>query len=258
MNCKNCQTTLSEESDYCYSCGGRVIRNRLTIRNLFEHFSETFFNYDNQFLRTFINLFKKPWDVIDSYVSGTRKKYISPLSFFAISLTISGVYIFLVKKYFMEYFAMPQLNEASEKIAPDILRISFEYYSLLYFLMIPALALMSRIVFYNKRYNYTEHIVIFFYTISLISIISSILSIILLPIYPESMIVMVSIIYLAYFLYQCYLYKRLFILNTSQLLLKILLFLPIFFAAYIIISIGLLIVMLLFGIVNLQDFAPPS
>lgn len=54
MNCKNCKTSLSDESDYCNSCGGKIIRNRLTIRNLFEHFSEEFLNYDNKLFQTFI------------------------------------------------------------------------------------------------------------------------------------------------------------------------------------------------------------
>ncbi len=114
MDCKNCHTPLSENADFCNSCGGKVIRNRLTIRNLFEHFTETFLNYDNQFLQTFIYLLKKPWDVIDTYISGTRKKYISPLSFFAISLTLSGVYLFVVQKYFMDYFEMPQIYTNSK------------------------------------------------------------------------------------------------------------------------------------------------
>lgn len=60
MACKNCNTELTTDSEYCYHCGAKVIRNRLTIKNLFEHFSEQFLNYDNKFLQTFILLFKKP------------------------------------------------------------------------------------------------------------------------------------------------------------------------------------------------------
>lgn len=260
MNCKNCTTSLSETVDYCYSCGGKVIRKRLTIRNLVEHFSETFFNYDNQVLRTVIFLLKKPWEVIDSYINGTRKKFISPLSFFAISLTISGIYLFVVQKFFMNYFDMSSFYQtgASEKVGADIMKISFEYYSVMYFLLIPGLALISRIVFYNKRYNYTEHVVMFFYTMSLVSVVSSVLTIVILLIHPESMMPMVLSLYGAYFIYQTNIYRKIFYLNGKQLILKILLFIPIFLLAYIIFSIMLLIVMLLFGVVTLQDFAPPS
>lgn len=260
MECKNCKANLSEESDYCYSCGGKVIRNRLTMRNLFENFVESFFSYDNQFLRTLKHLFSKPWEVVDSYVSGTRKKYISPLSFFAISVTFSGLYVFVVKNYFMDSFAMPQAydNAASAKIGPDILKITLEYYSLIYFLMIPGLALMSKIVFFNKRYNYTEHIVIFFYTMSLISIVSSLFSIFILNINKDAMMISMLVFYLVYFLYQSNLYRKLFALSVSQLLLKILLFIPIFIAGYFIVSIAIVLLMLSFGMINLQDFVPPS
>ena len=136
---------MTEESDYCYACGGKVIRNRLTMRNLFDHFTQTFFNYDNQFFRTFIHLLKKPWEVIDSYVQGTRKKYISPLSFFAISLTLSGLYVFVVKKYFIRYYDMSSMYPTNmpENFANDIINASLEYYSFMYFLMIPGLALIS-------------------------------------------------------------------------------------------------------------------
>ena len=71
--CKNCESGLHYDVNYCSICGARVIRNRLTIRNLFGHFSEQFLNWDNKFLKTFIYLFKKPEDVIGSYISGTRK-----------------------------------------------------------------------------------------------------------------------------------------------------------------------------------------
>lgn len=259
MECKNCHTSLSETAEYCHSCGGKIIRNRLTMRNLLEHFSETFFNYDNQFFQTLIDLIKKPWEVVESYVGGTRKRYISPLSFFAISLTISGIYVFLVKKYFMASFAMSyNYGNTPAKFGEDIVNATIEYYSLTYFLLIPGFALLSRIVFYNKSYNYTEHVVMFFYTMSLISIISSILTILISSIYPESMMVLVGIVYVLYFIYQTNLYKKLFNLSIKQLSLKVLLFIPLFFMAYVGISIVIFILMLLFGYVNLQDFAPPS
>lgn len=84
MNCKNCNLELAETSLFCNSCGGKVIKKRLSFKNLCAHFSETFFNYDNKFLVTFLDLFKKPEVIIDSYVQGTRNRYVNPVGFFAI------------------------------------------------------------------------------------------------------------------------------------------------------------------------------
>lgn len=85
MNCKNCNLLLSDKASFCSNCGAKVIRNRLTFKNLIEYFSEQFLNYDNKFLQTFIHLFTKPEVVIESYINGTRKKYVNVISFFAIS-----------------------------------------------------------------------------------------------------------------------------------------------------------------------------
>ena len=89
MNCKNCNLLISDKDNFCNSCGAKVIRNRLTIKSLFEDFSEQFLNYDNKFLQTFLHLFTKPEVVIDGYINGTRKKYVNVISYFAIALTLA-------------------------------------------------------------------------------------------------------------------------------------------------------------------------
>ena len=138
MNCKNCHTKLPLDSDFCNSCGGKVIRNRLTFRNLFEHISETFFNYDNKLLRTFIDLFKKPELVIDGYIEGVRKRYVNPISFFGISLTLSGLSIFIIKKYYLQYLDFSQIfqgelfdNPMSKQMMENSSNSSLEYGSLI-------------------------------------------------------------------------------------------------------------------------------
>ena len=100
MKCKNCNTLLDEQSDYCNICGARAIRNRLTIKNLFEHFSEQFLNYDNKFLQTFITLFKRPESVIGGYIEGTRKRYVNVITYFSIAIMITGVEYFILNKFF--------------------------------------------------------------------------------------------------------------------------------------------------------------
>ena len=182
MNCKNCNHPLSEADDYCSSCGAKVIRNRLTMRNLLAHFSEQFLSYDNKFLQTFKALFTKPEEVIACYIEGTRKKYVNVVSYFAIAVTLSGIFFFFVFKFFPEAmdtsqtFAVgeqtPETIEQSKKVNQTI----FEYQSLIFFLFIPILAFMSRLVFLrNKKYNYTEHIVINLYAYAHLSIFITIL-----------------------------------------------------------------------------------
>lgn len=260
MNCRNCQVALAENSDYCYTCGGKVIRNRLTLKHLFNYFIETFFNYDNKFLQTIIKLISNPKDVIDSYVNGTRKRYIEPLAFFAISLTISGIYIFIVRKYVPELFEFDELyqSDAQKEFAKKITDITTEYISLLNFAIIPVLAFISRIVFYNNRYNYTEHLVIGFYTMSLFSMFSVVSTLIIASFFPTSLLTVSMALYLVFFFYYCYLTKQLFDLSFKQLLVKIVIFIPLFFMFYLGFSILMVLIAFATGSLNLQDFAPSS
>src|SRR5690606_26236828 len=134
--------------DYCGSCGGKVIRNRLTIKNLFADFSQQFLNYDNTFLKTFIALFKKPEDVIGGYINGTRKKYVNAITYFAIALTLSGLQIFILNKFFPEVMNLKSMSlEGMEDMQQDNMAFMQEYQSILYMLMVPVYALISKFVF---------------------------------------------------------------------------------------------------------------
>ena len=84
MDCKNCNTSIIEGNDFCGFCGAKLIRNRLSIKNLVIHITEQFFNYDNKFLKPFTEIIKNPKDVIDGYIKGTRKKKLTQLVFFYI------------------------------------------------------------------------------------------------------------------------------------------------------------------------------
>ncbi|MGC1205165.1 MAG: DUF3667 domain-containing protein [Flavobacteriaceae bacterium] len=264
MNCKNCDISLSQESDYCNSCGGKVIRNRLTIKNLFEHLSETFFNYDNKLLRTFIDLFKKPQVVIDSYVKGVRKRYVSPISFFGVILTLNGLNIFIISKFYKQYLDASKLigdtdaanNEATRKILEMTSDFSLEYASLLFSFLIPLGALISWIVFFNKKYNYTEHVILYLYSMSVYSVLSVVFGLLTLAIIPEKYLSFAYVMYLFIFVYHCYILTKLFKLSFWQLALKVLLFLILFFITYIGVSILSVIILLLTGTVDFQDFLP--
>ncbi|MBT8265122.1 MAG: DUF3667 domain-containing protein [Bacteroidia bacterium] len=260
MHCKNCQTPLTEKSDFCHSCGAKVIRNRLTLRNLFANFSEQFLNYDNQFIQTIQGLIMRPEDVIVGYVNGVRKKYINPVSFFAISLTISGLYLFILQRFFsdvVDFSSVMEQNQASLRVAEKISSVLFDYNSLFYFAIIPLLALVSLIVFYNKKFNYTEHIVIYLYTMSLGAVLTSIIALLMLLIVPEHVIYFSLISNLGLFIYHCYLLKRVFKLKGPELLLKTFIFLVIFGIGYVIFSILLVFVLIAFTDISLQDFAQP-
>jgi hypothetical protein len=250
MKCKNCNHPLSETDSYCLSCGAKVIRNRLTIRNLFAHFSEQFLNYDNKFLQTFITLFRKPEEVIGSYIEGTRKKYVNVVSYFAIAITYAGFFTYINQKYFPETYAgiFSRMNqdEIQAQFSTDFMSAFIEYQTLIFFILVPLLALMTKMVFLrNRKFNYTEHLVIVLYSYSQMSFVVTTIS--LFAQFDEQVFFLNSMLALpVQILYFAYVLKRLYGLSLLQIFLKTLLFLVILLFFYILFIILTLVYMILF------------
>ncbi|WP_418513311.1 DUF3667 domain-containing protein [Corallibacter sp.] len=225
MTCKNCKNALHNNDDYCNKCGAKVIRNRLTLNNLFIDVTQQYFNVDNKFFKTFTSLFSKPEIVIDNYISGTRKKYVNVVSYFAIALTIAGFQMFILNKFFPELLNMDFLDqEGMEGFQQKNMDFSKDYQGLIFMLAVPIYALISKVVFFNhKKYNYTEHLVINMYTSAHFSIISS-LFIIITSLFGIHFSITSSIVIIFQVLFTAYCFKRLYQIKTSEIALKTFLF----------------------------------
>jgi len=228
MNCKNCLTSLAPTSHFCYLCGGKVIKKKLTFRNLFEHFSETFLNYDNKLLRTFIDLFKKPEAVIETYINGVRKRYVNPISYFGLAITLTGLYMLIVTKFFPETFDFSILTApGQEEFQRKNMSFVQEYQALVMMFYIPIYAIMARISFLGlNKFNYTELLVIFMFTQAQISITTAVLTVITSSLGLAMGIVSIITLPLMV-LYNAYCLKRLYKLNLVEIIARSLLFLVI-------------------------------
>lgn len=249
MHCKNCHTDLDETNSFCPNCGAKVIKNRLTIRNLFEHFSEHFLNYDNKFLQTFISLFNKPDDVISGYINGVRKKYVNVISYFAIALTLSGLQMFILNKFFPEALDLSNITtKGAEEFQKKNMHFIQEYQSLVMMLYVPIYAVISKIVFFNlKKYNYTEHLVIYMYILSQATIISSIVTII--GVYFGKNIGIIGFAFVIPFqiIYSAFCLKKLFNLSFMGIVIRTLYFLVVSAVFFILFSIIMVVVMIITG-----------
>ncbi len=248
MNCKNCNTALENTDHYCKNCGGKVIRNRLTLKNLLSHFTETFLNLDNKLLKTVLDLIIKPEIVIGSYINGTRKRYINPISFTALTLTISGIYLVIITKYFPNVLSgmSPIGSNVQQEYMTTYWEFIQKYYTLLMVSLIPFYALISRLVFLNRKdFNFTEHIVMATYIMAQFSLVSSFLNILLLvlnipSVWLSSMSIFLQIAYFAY----CY--KRLFKISFWGIILRSLWFIAILLVIFtLLIIVGIIFVILL-------------
>lgn len=252
MNCKNCNSELSQKDNFCNECGAKIIKERITLKSLFSNLLDAL-GWDSNFFITLRFLLYKPQTVLKEYINGTRKKYTNPFTFFAISLAIS---LFVFNQYSEQFIQMSttanlQQVEKIDNISfsdnsnenkgfnmlgyknqaefqKAIMEFQLKYYNLISFLYLPLFTLMAFFVF-RKPYNYGEHLVINTYILAVTTFLGVLLFIF-------SLLTKINILFYATFftfLYYSYVYKKLYELSFGRLLLKILKFLGVLFIFFI-------------------------
>jgi len=163
MECKNCNSPLPIDSRYCARCGNRVVSKRLTVKTVLHQFSNQFFDIDNKILKTFIHLITKPEVVINKFIEGSRKTYANVINYLALSLTLVGFQLLILRKFYPETMESSTtsggLDPEMEKRIAEMGEYFFDYFGLMTIIFIPFLALATYIIFRNRAYNYAEHIV---------------------------------------------------------------------------------------------------
>lgn len=221
MECKNCKISLEESDNYCNGCGAKVIRNRLAFRHLWADFAQQFLNYDNRFLKTYFGIFKHPEVVIGSYISGTRKKYVNVLSYFALAVTLSGAQLFVFRKFFPEAMDLSALVPANTpKESLDISWV-YDYFSLIALINLPIYGLMARVSFIGlKKFNYTEHLTIMTYLVAQFSMTNVLVLTPIVVLTGANFFIVGNISNLILMIFTAHTYKRLYPLSTEGIILR--------------------------------------
>ncbi|TAI49506.1 DUF3667 domain-containing protein [Flagellimonas allohymeniacidonis] len=253
MVCKNCDSSLRSDFSYCPNCGAKVIRNRLTIKNIWQDLSFQVFNLDNTLLKTFRHLFTSPEKVVESFVSGTRKKYMNPISYFAIAITLSGLLFFVLRRIYEVNLTGNSLTNAN---TPN-LDFIFDYQGLLSYLIMPIYALLTWLLFLDKnKLNYTEHLVANSYTTAQASFVQVMICLPLFGLFKIPYDIFNWLFLVLIVIYQFIVFGRIHGTSIMNTFLRGLAYL--FLMVFVMLGIGVLIIslMLLVGKVNIQDFAP--
>lgn len=255
--CVNCDSPLDLDQRFCGNCGGKRMFNRITWRNLFEDFIDRFLNIENAFLKTFIGLFRRPEEVIGGYMKGMRKKYLPAFSYFAIAVTVAGFAAFIIKHWFIDNMIAAQtsmykddvMGGMQRSVVSELLDLMMDYQSVVYFLAVPFIALLSRLVFWNyKKFNLVEHFVIYLYVYSHTSMILTVIGLMLM--WNQSLYQVYSFISLPLtVLYIGYALKRLFDLDAGAIILKT----ALFFLLLVVILFGIGILVFIIGFVLAQS-----
>ncbi|NJN50264.1 MAG: DUF3667 domain-containing protein [Polaribacter sp.] len=199
MECKNCNYSLTENAQFCDHCGAKVVKSRITLKEMISLFFEDVFGVDSRFFRTLKEMAIHPNKVLEEYLTGVRKRYVNPFAFLAIAVGIS----LIVFKYFEDDFlrvnsefnketiaalkkdANLDLAKYKDKPAEELkklqvkkqsaslqlkfmdgyMKFMLNYYNLIMFIFLPFYALLSKWT-YPKPHNFGEHIVMNAYIVS--------------------------------------------------------------------------------------------
>lgn len=77
-NCKNCNTAIRVEDQFCSNCGQKN-REKLTLKVLLGELANAYLSWDSKLFRTLKPLFFKPGEVSKNYLAGRRKNYVAPM-----------------------------------------------------------------------------------------------------------------------------------------------------------------------------------
>lgn len=252
MNCKNCNKALKDTQKFCDECGAKVIKNRLTPKVLAAQVNEQFLSIDNKFLQTFIALTVKPDKVIDGFINGQRKTYINVVTYYAVSLTILGFQMFILKNFFPDFLeSQDTIFNESFKMSGNGNKNPFEnlpdlfnnYQGVFFSIFMPFIAVGTWLVYIDKRkYNYTEHLVINLYLTAQTIYFSFFIFILMAVFGIKDYLFATIIITLPLILYGAYVFKKLYNSKFINAFIK-------YCAAYIIYMIVFSIIMFLITIV---------
>ncbi|PCH99630.1 MAG: hypothetical protein COB81_10680 [Flavobacteriaceae bacterium] len=181
MNCKNCEVEISELNVFCANCGGKVVRERVSVKILWKEFAATILGWDNKYFFTLRMMLFRPKQILKEYLAGTRKKYVSPLAFFAlgaaIALIVFNVFVedYVVMGNAMNEFQLEPLYDLQKSAGntidfetfkndmkvqnENITRNIIKYFNLLSFVLLPIFTLISFLVFWKRNF-YGEQLVI--------------------------------------------------------------------------------------------------
>lgn len=260
MNCKNCGIRLRTDFSFCPDCGGKIIRNRLTFKNLMHDFAERYFNVDNTFAKTFWHLFTKPEVVICGYIDGIRRKYLNPVSYLAISIILSGVLYYFLRKIWKLNLNNPELTELYANMGVEFdLNIIMDYQAVMTYINLPFCALITALIFIGKKkYNYTEHLVLNAYIIAHYSIVGFIITapFLLLLKTDYTTFSMFYILFVA--AYWIYVLKRVYQVSFGETILRSMATFGVLGIVFIVISILIGIIGAMTGLIDPDKFAPPK
>jgi len=201
--CLNCGAEV--QGKYCHECGQESAVKRLEVKTIFHDVTHSILHWEHSILRTFKELLVNPGKTVKKYISGSRKSFVKPFSYFIFIQTIYVLFFhWLSGKYFAFLRVSFTVSPGVEPTAVEVQQIVSNYINYLNFFIPFVFAFYFRL-FYKKKtgVNYAESLASAFYwmgTVMFFSIVLMVLS--LIDVRMWNFRAAVSSVYLIYALIQ--------------------------------------------------------
>lgn len=187
--CKNCGRIVS--SKFCAECGQRTDTERFTARNIVHDFMHGFLHIDHILGRTIKALLTNPGETLRDYLYGKRIRYANP---FTMILVFGALTSLLMRKVNMESLIVDLNITAKQFVDAESWNFSVKHFSYRVILGIPVYALVSRIFYFKKPFNYTEHLIVNTFIRAVADVFIVVAAVILLLVQQDTAVLVVKLI----------------------------------------------------------------
>jgi hypothetical protein len=166
--CINCGVKV--DTPFCSLCGQSNPPKKLTLLTLYTDFQSRIYGFDGMFPRTLRDLTLRPGKVAAAFIGGNRVKYVGPVGYFFLALTMLLLFMELLsvdlysisKSNILTPASSTQSQETFQKFYVELISRNMRIFT---FLLIPFYSLMALAFFRKEKLNILEHsILIFFVT----------------------------------------------------------------------------------------------
>ena len=161
--CTNCGNEF--EGRYCHHCGQEKVK-RLQVKTIIHDVTHGILHWENSLLKTCKSLILRPGVTAREYISGKRKSYVKPFSYF---IFIQSLYVIVFHRMSEKYFAFLNYTVTGDSSrvkdqAMEIQHIVSDYINYLNYFMPIVLAYFFYLFFRKKTgINYAEALAAAFY-----------------------------------------------------------------------------------------------
>ncbi len=187
--CKNCGNIIS--GNYCPECGQRTDTRRFSAKTIIHDFMHGFLHIDHILGHTLKELLINPGETLRSYLLGKRIRYANPFTMILVFGALTSV---LMRKVNMESLIVDLNITAKQFVDAESWNFSVKHFTYRVILGIPVYALVSRIFYFKKPFNYTEHLIVNTFIRAMADVFLVIAALILILIHQDAAVLVVKLI----------------------------------------------------------------